>query len=86
VARQAVRDWQNDATVASAQSTLTELRTRLSQFPTIPALKQLLAWRHDRPTWARVRPPLAPLDADEEERLSSLHGSLWEEVEAALDA
>ena len=86
VARQAVRDWQNDATVASAQSTLTELRTRLSQFPTIPALKQLLAWRHEQPTWARVRPPLAPLDADEEERLSSLHQSLWEEVEAALDS
>jgi 4-hydroxy-tetrahydrodipicolinate synthase len=86
VARQAVRDWQNDATVASAQSTLTELRTRLSQFPTIPALKQLLAWRHEQPTWARVRPPLAPLDADEEERLASLHESLWDEVEAALDA
>ncbi|MEF8938460.1 MAG: dihydrodipicolinate synthase family protein [Salinivenus sp.] len=86
VARQAVRDWQNDATVASAQSTLTELRTRLSQFPTIPALKQLLAWRQERPGWARVRPPLAPLDADEEERLASLHESLWDEVDAALDA
>jgi 4-hydroxy-tetrahydrodipicolinate synthase len=86
VARQAVRDWKNDATVASAQSTLTELRTRLSQFPTIPALKQLLAWRLERPDWARVRPPLAPLDADEEERLASLHASLWEEVEAARDA
>ncbi|MFB6247315.1 MAG: dihydrodipicolinate synthase family protein [Salinibacter sp.] len=83
VARQAVRDWQNDATVASAQSTLTELRTRLSQFPTIPALKQLLAWRQERPGWTRVRPPLAPLDADEEERLASLHDSLWDEVEAA---
>jgi dihydrodipicolinate synthase/N-acetylneuraminate lyase len=80
-----VRDWQTDAQFASTQSTLTELRTRLSQFPTIPALKQLMAWRHDRPAWARVRPPLAPLDDDEEARLRSLHESLWTEVEQALD-
>jgi len=86
LAQQAVRDWKNDAKVASAQSTLTELRTRLSQFPTIPALKQLLAWRYDQPQWARVRPPLAPLDSDEESRLESLHASLWTEVEQALDA
>jgi len=84
LAQQAVRDWQNNAQVASAQSTLTELRSRLSQFPTIPALKQLLAWRRDRPNWARVRPPLAPLDEDEEERLASLHESVWAEVEGTL--
>jgi len=84
LAQQAVRDWQNNAQVASAQSTLTELRSRLSQFPTIPALKQLLAWRHDHPHWARVRPPLAPLDEDEEERLASLHESIWSEVEGTL--
>jgi len=85
LAQQAVRDWQNNTKVASAQSTLTELRSRLSQFPTIPALKQLLAWRHDRPHWARVRPPLAPLDDDEEERLSSLHKSIWTEVEDQIE-
>jgi 4-hydroxy-tetrahydrodipicolinate synthase len=85
LAQQAVRDWKNDAQVASAQSTLTELRTRLSQFPTIPALKQLLAWRHDAPGWAQVRPPLAPLDEDETSRLKSLHESLWTEVRDAID-
>ena len=85
LAQQAVRDWENDAQVASAQSTLTELRTRLSQFPTIPAIKQLLAWRHDAPAWTQVRPPLAPLDEDETSRLQSLHASLWTEVEDALD-
>jgi 4-hydroxy-tetrahydrodipicolinate synthase len=86
LARQAVRDWENDAQVASAQSTLTEVRTRLSQFPTIPALKQLIAWRYDRPAWRRVRPPLALLDEDEETRLESLHDSLWAEVDAVLDS
>ena len=84
LAQQVVRDWETDAQFASTQSTLTELRTRLSQFPTIPALKQLMAWRHDHPAWARVRPPLAPLDDDEEARLRSLHESLWSEVEQAL--
>lgn len=85
LARQVVKDWQNDAQVASAQSTLTELRTRLSQFPTIPALKQLLAWRHGRPAWRKVRPPLAPLDDDEKARLESLHQTLWSEAEQALE-
>jgi 4-hydroxy-tetrahydrodipicolinate synthase len=85
LAQQAVRDWENNAQVASAQSTLTEVRTRLSQFPTIPALKQLLAWRYDRPAWSDVRPPLAPLDADEEDRLRSLYDGLWAEVDGVLD-
>ena len=85
LAQEAVRDWQNNAQVASAQSKLTELRSRLSQFPTIPALKQLLAWRHDHPHWATVRPPLASLDDDEEERLASLHESIWAEVEGTLE-
>lgn len=86
LAQQVVRDWETDAQFASTQSTLTELRTRLSQFPTIPALKQLMAWRHDRPEWTRVRPPLAPLDEDEKDRLQSLHNTLWSEVEQALDS
>jgi len=85
LAQQVVRDWKTDAQFASTQSTLTELRTRLSQFPTVPALKQLMAWRHNRPEWTRVRPPLAPLNEDEEDRLHSLHDSLWAEVEQALD-
>ncbi len=85
LAQQVVRDWQTDAQFASSQSTLTELRTRLSQFPTIPALKQLMAWRHDRPEWVRMRPPLAPLDEDEKDRLQSLHETLWSEVEDALN-
>lgn len=85
LAQQVVRDWETDDQFASTQSTLTELRTRLSQFPTIPALKQLMAWRHDRSEWARVRPPLAPLDDDEESRLRSLNDTLWSEVEEALD-
>jgi 4-hydroxy-tetrahydrodipicolinate synthase len=85
LAQQVVRDWETDDQFASTQSTLTELRTRLSQFPTIPALKQLMAWRQDQPAWARVRPPLAPLDEDEEARLRSLHDTLWSEVEQALD-
>lgn len=84
LAQQAVRDWQTNAQFASTQSTLTDLRTRLSQFPTIPALKQLMAWRHDRPGWTRLRPPLSPLDEDEEDRLRSLHETLWSEVEEAL--
>ena len=84
LAQQVVRDWKTDAQFASTQSTLTELRTRLSQFPTIPALKQLIAWRHDRPEWTRVRPPQAPLDDDEKNRLQSLHETLWAEVDQAL--
>ncbi len=84
LAQQVVRDWETNDQFASTQSTLTELRTRLSQFPTIPALKQLMAWRHDRPEWTQVRPPLALLDEDEGARLQSLHETLWNEVDQAL--
>lgn len=85
LAQKVVRDWQNDEQFTTAQSSLTELRTRLSQFPTVPALKQLIAWRQNRPSWTRVRPPLAQLDDDEKERLRSLQTTLWSEVEQALD-
>jgi 4-hydroxy-tetrahydrodipicolinate synthase len=39
-------------------------RRALEDFPTIPAVKAVLARRTGHPGWARVRPPLTALDAE----------------------
>lgn len=45
------------------------LRDALAAVPTIPGLKALVAQRTGDPDWLRVRPPLVPLTAAEQERL-----------------
>jgi 4-hydroxy-tetrahydrodipicolinate synthase len=80
LARAVVEAVRADGDPAPAQSLLSEYRTRLSALPTIPGLKQIVAWRRDAPGWRRVRPPQAPL-ADEQTDV--LH-PLYDELEATL--
>ena len=47
------------------QAEITALRETVQAWPMIPALKAILAARTGAPGWARVRPPLAALDAAE---------------------
>ena len=54
---------------ASRQQELTALRTAFADFPTIPALRQVMAWRHDDAEWLRLRPPLTPLSEADAESL-----------------
>jgi 4-hydroxy-tetrahydrodipicolinate synthase len=63
------------------QETLRRVRSAFAPFPTIPALKQVLAWRHAAPAWATVRPPLAPFEDADKASEADLR-----EVAAALDA
>jgi len=63
LARDVRTAWQSGEDARAMQSTLTDLRARVATFPTIPALKQILAWRHRREAWATVRPPLAAIPA-----------------------
>ena len=80
LAQAVVQAFRADGDPATAQSLLSEFRTRLSSFPTIPALKQIVAWRRDAPGWTRVRPPQVPLSDEETEGLRAL----YDELEATL--
>jgi 4-hydroxy-tetrahydrodipicolinate synthase len=44
-------------------------RLALQEYAPIPAMKRLLAFSHQDPTWANVRPPFIPLSASEGEEL-----------------
>lgn len=82
IAQATLRAWHTGDDAEAAQSALTDRRTALSPFPTIPALKQMMAWRTDRSTWRRVRPPLVPLDAEARDRLRPV----YEETQATNEA
>lgn len=73
--------WRDGADVSSAQERLTELRTAFAPLPTIPALKEVLAYRHDLPSWATVRPPLAPFPDDELDALREVTARLTDTVD-----
>ena len=47
--------------VRDAQARLSRTRRTLMAHPTIPMLKQMMAWRTGRDGWLRLRPPLTPL-------------------------
>ena len=47
----------------------TRTRLALQGFPTIPALKELLALKQKQPSWRRLRPPLINLTDEEAARL-----------------
>lgn len=51
------------ATAGPLQAEATRLRMTLTACPLIPGIKALLAGKYDAPGWARVRPPLTPMDA-----------------------
>ncbi len=44
-----------------AQARLSRIRRTLMMHPTIPMLKQVMAWRTGHDGWLRLRPPLTPL-------------------------
>ena len=50
---------------ATLQEDANQMRTALSAYPMIPALKAVVAARREDSEWARVRPPLVALTADE---------------------
>lgn len=62
------RKWRRDgggAETEALQKRVVELRDLLEGAPMIPAMKVLLAHRHDDPGWERVAPPLSALAAEE---------------------
>ena len=65
------REWQ-DETAESQQQALVDLRDLVMQFPMIPALKCTTANFSGQAAWRRVRPPLLPLDDEQEHALIQL--------------
>jgi 4-hydroxy-tetrahydrodipicolinate synthase len=72
--------WSNDEDASDLQESLTDLRTAFAALPTIPALKWILADRHDRPNWQTVRPPLTALDDEEVDTLRDVYDRLAQRV------
>ncbi len=62
--------WQSEDADA-LQQRLTALRSTITRFPPIPAMKAVLAGQSGRAPWRNVRPPLKALEAAEAERLSA---------------
>ena len=65
-------DWRGDAADA-LQDAATRVRRALQAFPTIPALKEIMASARNRPGWRNLRPPLVNLATD---AAAALHASL----------
>ncbi len=57
------------------QDAITRTRLMLQQFPTIPALKEIMAHATGRDAWRRLRPPLVNLSPGDAARLIDLAGS-----------
>ncbi len=57
---------------ADALKDVTDSRARISAVPLVPAVKALLAKRHDAPGFSRVLPPLRPLKEDQYATISDL--------------
>jgi 4-hydroxy-tetrahydrodipicolinate synthase len=51
------------------QAAITTVRKTLQAYPMVPALKRVVAHFHHDPDWARVRPPMVPLDAAQSQAL-----------------
>lgn len=68
------------ADASALQDDLTSMRSALSAFSFVPALKQVLAWRHDDPAWTRVRPPVATLPDDDRAALRTVMQRLEQTV------
>jgi 4-hydroxy-tetrahydrodipicolinate synthase len=58
------REWQNPDADAQ-QEAINRLRNTVAKYPMIPALKQIVAYYSGDPDWARVRPPLVELSAEQ---------------------
>jgi len=73
--------WQGPQADAT-QAQLTLLRRALSRLPAIPAMKAILA-RERGASWAKVRPPLSPLQAAQVDELLGALRALGLELPAA---
>ena len=51
------------------QAEIDQLRQAMQPYPTIAALKQIMAYLHHDPSWLNLRPPLANLTATESDAL-----------------
>lgn len=60
--------WQSDG-AEELQAQITTTRRTYETFATIPALKAVAAEFYSAPNWRTVRPPLLPLDADQQQTL-----------------
>lgn len=58
------------------QERATATRTALKPFPTIAALKNIMAMAANRPAWRNIRPPLVTLDAAQRDALNAVAPSL----------
>ncbi len=66
--RQLFADWQKDG-AEELQARITTTRRTYEIYPTIPALKAVAAEFYAKPEWRTVRPPLQPLDAEQQRAL-----------------
>ncbi|WP_395647353.1 dihydrodipicolinate synthase family protein [Terricaulis sp.] len=57
-----MEQWRSEGAEA-LQAAAVARRAALSKFPTIAALKEIMAQRTGRDAWRNIRPPLIPLDA-----------------------
>jgi 4-hydroxy-tetrahydrodipicolinate synthase len=60
--------WQEPG-ADTLQESLSAVRAIFAQFPMIPGMKAAVAHYSTDPDWLRVRPPLLPLDAEQQNRL-----------------
>jgi len=61
-------NWQSDG-AEELQAQITTTRRTYEMFATIPALKAVAAEFYSAPSWRAVRPPLLPLDAEQQRTL-----------------
>lgn len=66
--RKLFEQWQTPQ-AATMQQEIDRLRTAMQAFPTIAALKQIMALVHSDPSWLNLRPPLTMLTPDEADEL-----------------
>ncbi|MEE8246488.1 MAG: dihydrodipicolinate synthase family protein [Alphaproteobacteria bacterium] len=72
------------AEAEAMQAALSRLRATIEAYPLVGACKHVLAGRHGRPEWERLRPPLLPLGAAQAAALdAALSGLSFELAEAA---
>lgn len=62
------RHWR-DRDADARQESVTRTRLMLQHYPTVPALKEIMARATGRPGWRRVRPPLISLSEGDAARL-----------------
>lgn len=68
-------EWRG-ARAEALQNEATERRAALSKFPTIAALKEIMAERTGRDAWRNIRPPLVPLNAAQRDGLRNIASTL----------